>query len=797
MTQYSYPTNTIANKSQPIYYSCAETAKFVREALKESFPGVKFGVTSKSYSMGASIRVTWFDGPTTKQVDSAVYPFVGSYSSDAYGGDPIKMGRDDTVDPKTGKPCRFAADYIHTDRNYSESFLRAELAKLCAQYRCPLPEIKISSYDNSAYIESHWDWIKTYNLPDDLCILLRNKMYEISLCDTVKKEKRIRGVLTAERGTLEGESGWWIGGDTWPNQRMIKQCGGQWNKAQVKYWLADAGMTDGTYTNESTGITIQCRALPEPIADMVKAKSGEELNAIQQAQKAQRLAIKFRELADNLQKQIDEKSTPRTWNATARRNRMDASRADDVRHLKLMQDKLRALAAQWEAGTLPELLQDVATKAQVNYILTYEKYYGSRDELKNCNLDNEARYLEARRLLLAMGNPDAGQKTKAEQIREMEREISLSKIDGFFPTPRNIAADMVIRADIRDGMTVLEPSAGAGHIADTILDITNGKTGSIPAMPVQIRRLDVIEVCFSLRDLLELKGYTPRGFDFLEFDGAAAGGYDRIIMNPPFEDMADIDHVMHAYECLKPGGRLVSIMSESAFFRSTRKAQDFQRWLDEKVFAGDAEVWTLPEKSFMSSDRPTGVNTRMIAVDKPAEDQPGSNLPGDAAPDGTQNDDQNGAITEGVPAVTLTEETTDKQQESTTMIDIQPEAPKTEEIAQTAQEAPTSQPEMATAEPAEPTTESRELAMLRAEITKKLELTELAYTRGLPILAEVGKRRVYRQIIAMINEAWGMYYAAIQISGGKFIYTDFPLRAKGYTDRAWNGLGVNDSWGNQ
>ncbi|WP_338423309.1 LPD29 domain-containing protein, partial [Xylella fastidiosa] len=45
------------------YLTCAETAKLVRKALKESFPDIKFSVKSSNYSGGASIRVSWIDGP--------------------------------------------------------------------------------------------------------------------------------------------------------------------------------------------------------------------------------------------------------------------------------------------------------------------------------------------------------------------------------------------------------------------------------------------------------------------------------------------------------------------------------------------------------------------------------------------------------------------------------------------------------------------------------------------------------------------------------------------------------------
>lgn len=61
------------------YINAAETAKLVRQALRESFPGVKFSVRSDSYSMGSAVRIRWQDGPTTKQVQSVAGCFDGTY----------------------------------------------------------------------------------------------------------------------------------------------------------------------------------------------------------------------------------------------------------------------------------------------------------------------------------------------------------------------------------------------------------------------------------------------------------------------------------------------------------------------------------------------------------------------------------------------------------------------------------------------------------------------------------------------------------------------------------------------
>jgi hypothetical protein len=59
------------------YFTCAETAVLIRKALKASFPVVKFSVRSKTYSGGASIDVSWLDGPMEKAVERVAGAFAG------------------------------------------------------------------------------------------------------------------------------------------------------------------------------------------------------------------------------------------------------------------------------------------------------------------------------------------------------------------------------------------------------------------------------------------------------------------------------------------------------------------------------------------------------------------------------------------------------------------------------------------------------------------------------------------------------------------------------------------------
>lgn len=321
-------------------------------------------------------------------------------------------------------------------------------------------------------------------------------------------------------------------------------------------------------------------------------------------------AQKFRDLADNLNDQIADKSTPRETN-TARKQRLAQKVLADARFLKLVQDKLYALADAHEDGSILPLLKGITDKTQVETLLTYSEYPrgdASRKRMQRAGLETSTTYQSARKALLDMGNPDVGKKTDADELRELEMQVALKPIQGFYPTPASVSQVMLDIAHIDDDGTapkVLEPSAGRGDLVDAILR-ENPKA-----------QVDVCEINPDLREILTLKGYDPIFSDFLALPEEAR--YDVILMNPPFEKRQDVDHVHHAYKFLKPGGRLVAIVCEGTFNGQDKKAKAFRDWLD----ANDAVVDPLPDDSFKTGDRPTGVAARLVTIDKDQQVEPG------------------------------------------------------------------------------------------------------------------------------------------------------------------------------
>lgn len=111
------------------YISCKDTAKLIRSALKESFPKIKFSVRSSVYSGGASINVSWTDGPTKSQVEDVINRFEGSYFS---GMEDYKGNRYHMLD---GARVSFGADFIFTERNYSDSTIQKAIDAISIKYR--------------------------------------------------------------------------------------------------------------------------------------------------------------------------------------------------------------------------------------------------------------------------------------------------------------------------------------------------------------------------------------------------------------------------------------------------------------------------------------------------------------------------------------------------------------------------------------------------------------------------------------------------------------------------------------
>jgi hypothetical protein len=139
----------MSNRSEARYVGATELAKMIRKELKAAFKGQKFSVRRSTYSMGSSVGVNWFDGPTEADVRSVIGRFqqIGfdgmtdsTYYNDAteYEGEMIRTG-----------------SWVNTTRETTEEFLSGCAAE--AEKTRGIDSVDyaiVASYNGGAYVKT-------------------------------------------------------------------------------------------------------------------------------------------------------------------------------------------------------------------------------------------------------------------------------------------------------------------------------------------------------------------------------------------------------------------------------------------------------------------------------------------------------------------------------------------------------------------------------------------------------------------------------------------------------------------
>jgi protein-L-isoaspartate O-methyltransferase len=185
-----------------------------------------------------------------------------------------------------------------------------------------------------------------------------------------------------------------------------------------------------------------------------------------------------------------------------------------------------------------------------------------------------------------------------DQLRQGVQVVSAPQL---FPTPAALAARMVDLARLQVGMRVLEPSAGTGRLLAAL-------PGVVPFGPRRQTALDVVavEINHGLAQGLAESGLatTVIRSDFLDMVFVEPEArFDVVLMNPPFENATDIKHIKHAFNMLKPGGRLVGICANGPRQREALRPM-------AEACGG---LWeALPPGTFQESG--TGVNAALLVL---------------------------------------------------------------------------------------------------------------------------------------------------------------------------------------
>lgn len=570
----------------------ARAAKNLKRELQAAFPGVRFSVRSEGFSMGDAVRVSWTCGPTVDEVKALTGKYErGSFNGmeDIYEYDSSAYG--DAVGRVLGR-----TKYVTEDREYPAG-ARDEVARLL----CEAQGVEFNGHHTRGVFGDHdcedagtyayrmlyvASWPvgaelvgieSAHDDPDN-----RNSYRLVFSAVEPPKPTGTNGTAPKTGGarvekhhhTKRGHDFFIVvlsdrvDRDTFEELRSLCKHFGGWYSRK---WGSTPGGFAFREESDARAFASQIGGDDEPTptgTDGAPAAASKGDPA-----KAERL----RGMADKLSATIEGKRNPDRPRNTARQRCNANHAAHEAKSLEWGQRALYALADHVEAGTLPVSLAGLSlTKAAVLPMMAkrHDPHPDSCYDLVSTDewSDESAAAKALQALTLAHCGVDEAEerrKTYREQV-ERKAEGLEGQVPGYFPTPPEIASRMVDLAGIEEGMRVLEPSAGGGALLDEIASRVNGSTV-----------VHACEVNYTLREVLEAKGYALVGHDFTDYDVPDEGRYDRIVMNPPFERGQDAEHIARAFSMLKPGGRLVALHSPGLMFRTDRKATAFRELCEE------------------------------------------------------------------------------------------------------------------------------------------------------------------------------------------------------------------------
>lgn len=130
-----------------------------------------------------------------------------------------------------------------------------------------------------------------------------------------------------------------------------------------------------------------------------------------------------------------------------------------------------------------------------------------------------------------------------------------------------------------------------------------------------VRRRDAVEIDAGRAAQLSLiPGVNVTIANFLHLPPRPV--YDFVIMNPPFYGTHWMQHVMHAFEFLRPKGVLVAVLPVTAEIGESAQHEAFRAWVQKQSWRRSSDFQSLPPESFRESG--TRINTVFLTMHKPS-----------------------------------------------------------------------------------------------------------------------------------------------------------------------------------
>lgn len=210
--------------------------------------------------------------------------------------------------------------------------------------------------------------------------------------------------------------------------------------------------------------------------------------------------------------------------------------------------------------------------------------------------------LKANKLLAAYYGevlPDAVPKEGTKEDLKSKCGLPAKNLS-FYATPLAVIERIMRELYIRKEHRILEPSAGTGNM---VRELLKTDAQSVTAIEIDSDR------CHTLRGIRDPR-LTVSGANFLQVQ--ARPEFDHVVMNPPFFGTHWMEHVVHAFDFLAPGGTLTAVLPVSAELGETKKHNIFRKWAKSKSKGWGNLFSDLPSESFAESG--TRVNTVVLTL---------------------------------------------------------------------------------------------------------------------------------------------------------------------------------------
>jgi len=220
------------NKGKRTLTGAALCAASIRTELKNNFPTYKFSVTSDNFSGGDSVRISWKDGPTTKQIDSIVNKYQYGHFN----------GMEDIYEYSNNIEGLPQTKYVSTSREINPELKNRLLPEFEKLYKSDEPEYSRNSTVNTLHRILSNTEIKNADNVKGIKEIQQNGSFEDCFKLTYHKNEKetvqadtnpnIKPIESAEGevNVIEySDKAIAVIGDTKPIKELLKSLGGSFN----------------------------------------------------------------------------------------------------------------------------------------------------------------------------------------------------------------------------------------------------------------------------------------------------------------------------------------------------------------------------------------------------------------------------------------------------------------------------------------------------------------------------------------------------------------------------------------